>query len=188
MNIFKLLKFPLIIFFIWALGFCWFLSQIISYEIKIDQKADAIIVLTGAKGRIEAGIKLLEDKKAEHLFISGVGQKALLKELGRHLDKISYEKIEKLEKSISLGHKANSTKENALETAQWLKEHNYKTVILVTSNYHMPRSLYLFQSLIPNLRIIPYSVVKNNISFELAFLEYNKFLLYLFHIQTSGKD
>lgn len=169
---------------LWLIGFCWFVNKIRLTEPEINKKFDAIVVLTGAKGRIETGIKLLSAKKAGRLFISGVGKNAVLKDLVQHFELFTPEQMELLKHSITLGHEANSTEENAIETSRWLNQNDYKDIILVTSNYHMPRSLYLFNSLIPNISITPYPLVKNSISLKLALLEYNKYLLYFFHIET----
>lgn len=179
----KILKIIFIIIIFWIIGFCVFINQIITIKPIMTVKSDAIVVLTGGKGRIDAGIDLLFNNYADHLFISGVGQKADLNDLVKYLESFTPEQVEKLKHKITLGHFASSTEENAVETKEWIAKHKYKNIILVTSNYHMPRSLYLFKFLIPNISITPYSLVKNSISLKLAFMEYNKYLLYAFHLQ-----
>ena len=161
---------------LWFIGFACFLKQINFTEQTINKKADAIIVLTGAKGRIDTGIDLLSHKYAEHLFISGVGQNAMLSDLSKYLSSFTTKQVAQLKDSITLGHFASSTEENALETSEWLSKNNYKKIILVTSDYHMPRSLYLFKRLITDIEIIPYPI-KTQTNINLAFLEYNKYLL-----------
>ena len=183
----KILKISFILIIFWTIGFCIFIDKIITVKSTITVKSDAIVVLTGGKGRIDAGIDLLFKDYAGHLFISGVGQKADLKDLAKYLESFTPEQIEKLKHKITLGHFASSTEENALETKEWIDKYNYKNIVLVTSNYHMPRSLYLFRFLIPNISITPYSLVKNPISLKLAFMEYNKYLLYVVHLQFFRK-
>jgi uncharacterized SAM-binding protein YcdF (DUF218 family) len=161
---------------LWLLGFIFFIYNISTLENVIDKKADAIIVLTGAKGRIDTGIQLLWQKNAAHLFVSGVGKNAVLSDLSKYLDSFTSNQIKSIEDFITLGHEANSTEENALETAQWIKDNNYKSIILVTSNYHIPRSLYLFKHFMPHISIIAHPSKNKNISLKLAFLEYNKFI------------
>lgn len=161
---------------IWLIGFFCFINKISMQEIIIDKKADAIVVLTGAKGRIDAGIQLLWEKNSEHLFVSGVGKNAVLNDLSKYLDSFTSDQVKSMKNSITLGHDANSTEENALETSQWIKKNNYKSLILVTSNYHMPRSLYLFKHFMPHISITAYPLVKNNLVLKLAFLEYNKYI------------
>ena len=177
MIFFRLLKILFIVTIImWLAGLCWFIDQVDLTAPKLNKKFDAIIVLTGAKGRIDAGMQLLWDKKADHMFVSGVGQNAILKDLSQYLDSFSPAQVESLKSSITLGHLANSTEENASETLDWIKDKHYKDVILVTSNYHMPRSMCLFKTLMPEISFTPYPLTKNPISLQLALIEYNKYL------------
>jgi uncharacterized SAM-binding protein YcdF (DUF218 family) len=179
----KILKILFILIIFWIIGFCVFVNKIITEKPIMTFKSDAIVVLTGGKGRIDAGIELLFNNYAEHLFISGVGKNADLKDLAKYLESFTPEQVEKLKHKITLGHFASSTEENALETKDWIEKHKYKNIILVTSNYHMTRSLYLFKFLIPKISITPYSLVKSSISLKVAFIEYNKYLLYVFRLQ-----
>ncbi len=167
----------ILIFVLWILGLFWFTFNIVSMKPKID-KADAIVVLTGARGRIDAGIKLLVEGHAPKLFVSGVGKNALLKDLSKYLDFFAPAQLEQLKDSIILGHAANSTEENAKETKEWLQKYNLHKIILVTSDYHTPRSLLLFEEEIPGLLIIPYPLAPSFVSLRLVFLEYNKYLFY----------
>ncbi len=166
----------LIIF--WIIGFFVFLTQINSYEVLPDDKADAVVVLTGSKGRIDAGLNLLAQKYGRHLFISGVGQNAPLNDLGKHLSSFPEDQLNNQKENITLGHFADSTEGNAIETANWVNKHNYHSIILVTSNYHMPRSICLFEKAMPDVEITPYEVVAAS-NTKLNFIEYNKFLLCL---------
>ncbi len=174
----KILYVIFFVIFIWMLGFALFLSKISHEKIELNERADAIIVLTGAKGRIDAGLQLLSFDYGKHLFISGVGQNVPLKDLSKFLSSFSSDYVETLKSSITLDHFADSTEGNAIESMEWIKNNGYKKIILVTSNYHMPRSLRLFKNSMPNIEIIPYPVV-NNINYQQAFLEYNKFLVCL---------
>lgn len=174
----KILSILFFIIFIWLLGFALFLKQIADEKINLNEKADAIIVLTGSKGRIDAGLHLLSFDYGKHLFVSGVGQKASLKDISKFLASFSSDYVETLKSSITLGHFADSTEGNAIESMEWIKKNDYKKIILVTSNYHMPRSLWLFKNSMPDIEFIPYPVV-NNVNYQQAFLEYNKFLVCL---------
>ena len=177
MNFFKII---LLLFVIWGIGFIVFIQRVDKSERVISEKADAIIVLTGAQGRIDAGLRLLQEGKAERLFISGVGEKVALKDLSEYLVLFPKREVKSLENKVTLGHVAHSTEENAIESLAWIKKNNYNKIILVTSNYHMPRSLYLFKSLMPDISITSYSIVKKKAyydKFKLAFVEYNKFLV-----------
>lgn len=176
MTFFKIL---FLLFFIWALGFFYFLIDISYSQDKLSENADAIIVLTGAKGRIDSGLELLHQKYAPKLLISGVGQKAALEDLSQYLERFPPSQMKKLKSDITLGHFANTTEENAIESFEWIKKNNFKKIILVTSNYHLPRSLYLFKRLMPDIIITPYKG-SSSFDFKVIFIEYNKFLLAFF--------
>mgnify|MGYP006074895259 CR=1 FL=1 len=187
MIFFRIISFILLC---WIAGFIWFLYQFESTNINDLKKSDAIIVLTGSQGRIDAGINLLLENKAPILFISGVGKKSKLKDLSKYLISYNHKQLKPLESSIYLGHFASTTKENAIETAQWITKHNCKKIILVTSDYHMQRSLLWLKEYMPNVEITPFQVVKNidnkdqswkNIpSLKLIILEYNKLIFSYF--------
>ncbi len=174
-------RFLLLIAISWMMGFVWFINQMNIHKPNLTYPFDAAVVLTGAKGRINTGVELLWKNKVKHLFISGVGQNVTLSELGKHIKPFTDEQLKTLENRISLGHFANSTEENALETMDWVRNKKFKKIILVTSNYHMPRSLYMFKHFMPDIEIIPYTIHKNSLSLELALLEYNKYLFSVFY-------
>lgn len=122
--------------------------------------ANAIVVLTGGQSRIDAALDLLGQNKGERLLISGVNA-GTSKETLRN----TFGAQSKLfECCIDIGYEAKNTVGNAAETISWLREHNYKTVILVTNNYHMARSLLELQRLDPRLTIEPYPVVNSDLS------------------------
>ena len=108
---------------------------------------DAIIVLTGDKGRIEYGFQLLLAGKADRLLISGVVNN-LSKDIiiDQNSSSISQSDINRLKNHccIELDYVADSTVTNALETNKWITDNDIESIILVTSYYHMPRSYYLF--------------------------------------------
>lgn len=169
---------------IWVGGFLWFMSQVDSYQISAAEKTDAIIVLTGGSERVAEGLRLLDSKYADKLFFSGAGKgvKAsdLYKTVGKKLaDADTLRKVE-------IGYEAGDTVGNATETSTWVKKKGLKSIRLVTSNYHMPRSLLEFGLKMPDVKIIPHPVVPENVKIpewwkykgtrELMFSEYNKFL------------
>jgi uncharacterized SAM-binding protein YcdF (DUF218 family) len=115
---------------------------------------DAIVVLTGGSGRLESGFELLRAGKGKKLFVSGVN---------RHVDLADLLRVTKIaphwaECCIVLGHHADNTRENALETARWMRRERYKSLRLVTAWYHMPRSLLEFSRAMPDIEIIPHPV------------------------------
>lgn len=167
----------------WVIGFIIFASVAIATKYHPVEKADAIVVLTGGNDRIKEAIRLLQEEKAPRLFISGVHESVT----GYHLLKeISPQWQEKIE----LGYQAKTTHMNAIETAEWVNKNKIKSIILVTSFYHIPRSLLEIRNFISGVKITPYAVfpksfdentdwIHTRYAWQL-FLEYHKFLIVYF--------
>ena len=144
--------------------------------------ADAIIVLTGGQSRIDAALDLLKSGKGERLLISGAnpssGREALRAATGA--DKQLFKCC------VDIDHAALDTIGNAEESAKWVEQHAYSSVILVTNNYHMPRSLLEMHRLLANARLDPYPVVNSRLdgggwmvkpdALRVIFTEYLKYL------------
>lgn len=144
---------------IWLAGLFWFASQIPPAE-KWAEHADAIVILTGGKGRLEYGLKLFVQGKADKLFISGVGEKTSLEALLHNVPEgLRNEVLARPAESIQLGHAAENTIGNAEETAAWVNGHSVHSLILVTANYHMLRSVSEFEEKLPNIAILPAPVL-----------------------------
>jgi uncharacterized SAM-binding protein YcdF (DUF218 family) len=118
-------------------GFLIFYEHVASMRPPLNPKADAIVVLTGGYQRIDLGVQLLASGAAQRLLISGVNPATT----GNHIRLLTKSSAGLFKCCVDIGHDALDTAGNAAETARWIKAHNYKTVILVTNNYHMPRSL-----------------------------------------------
>lgn len=180
-----------IIFFAWLGGFCLFAYKINHYPLNKNQKTDAIVVLTGGRNRISEAVELLNAGLADKLFISGVEKNTSLQAICKSQD------IPLPQKKVLLEKKSTNTIENAIETQSWIKKNNISSIRLVTSNYHLPRSVQEFQYQNPSLTIIPHPVFsdfvakkwwKKGRSFCLIAMEYNKFLyVWLFrHLNIQG--
>jgi len=121
-------------------------------------RADGIVALTGGDSRLDTAETLLEQGDGKRLLISGVHAtltKAALKHLvhgGRRFDCCA-----------DLGFAATSTRGNAREAASWARRHNYRSLIVVTANYHMPRSLHEFAMQMPDMRLVAYPVSQADI-------------------------
>jgi uncharacterized SAM-binding protein YcdF (DUF218 family) len=127
------------LFLLWFSGFVAFNHRINDFKIDDTQKVDAIVVLTGGRNRLKEAVKLLNNKKADKMFISGVYKDTSLKSLQKRKD------VEIINsENITLDKKATNTVENAIEVSHWVKENKIKSIYLVTSNYHMPRSMAEF--------------------------------------------
>lgn len=165
---------------VWVIGFGAFCLYTLSLKYVARNSADAIVVLTGGENRIETGIKLLQQESAQLLFISGVHQKV-------SLDDILPESDRMLKEKITLGYKAQNTVGNARETADWIQDKKIHSVLLVTSFYHMPRSITEVLEKAPELKIRPYPVFPKTFESSvdwvrtryawLLFVEYHKFIV-----------
>ncbi|WP_336278581.1 YdcF family protein [Bartonella sp. CB175] len=120
-------------------------------------KADAIIVLTGGENRIKTGLDLLQQGFGSRLLISGVNATTNLSSLIR-INHIHPFNQKLFTCCIDIGHKAINTKGNAEESTAWIKKYHYKTIYIVTHDYHMWRSLRELKYLMPNVNFIAYPV------------------------------
>ncbi len=118
---------------VWLVGFFWFAADVPDQVADTTTATDAIVVLTGGSERLDAGLSLLRLKMAKKLFVSGVYRGIDVAELLR----LSRQKPEELECCIVLGHAADNTVGNAVETAAWMRGEGYHSLRLVTANYHM---------------------------------------------------
>jgi len=143
-------------------GFVQFLSLIPTEEPEKPPIAEGVVVLTGAGGRIQKAVWLVSTTEAEKLLISGVNTATKTSEI-KELKNISSQFIDCC---ISLDYVAKNTIDNAHETHLWAKKHNMKTLLLVTSNYHMPRSLREMNMASPETKFIPYPVVDKSVQLE----------------------
>lgn len=128
----------------------------------IDGKAAAIVVVTGSGGRIEAGFNLLVQDQADRMLISGTGAGVSKNDILRiasgnpRLDESLVRT--RLECCVDLGRAARNTRGNASETIDWVRGRGINSIILVTSDFHMPRALVEFRRLMPGYTVTPYPV------------------------------
>lgn len=165
----------------WTLGYILFMLVVFSLSSPLlPPKADAAIILTGGSKRIQSGFELLENGIVPQIFISGVHPDVKLDELLAQYD----QKLNAtMQQHITLGKRAIDTETNAAEAVDWVKKHDIKHIVLVTATYHMPRALYEFHALAPDLKISPSAVVPPKYSPQfrhfwwLGVKEYNKLLV-----------
>ncbi len=138
-----------------ALGFVLFAGYVMREPIRGAGDADAIVVLTGADFRIAEGARLLESGRGRRLLISGVNPRVSNGDIAR----ITGLPPAMLDCCVDIDTKALDTIGNATETGVWLRHHGFKSLFLVTSNYHMPRSLAEFSRVMPDVRLEPHAVV-----------------------------
>ncbi|MBX4335881.1 YdcF family protein [Bartonella raoultii] len=137
-------------------------------------KADAIIVLTGGENRIETGLDLLQKGLGSRLLISGVNTTTNLKQFMHNM----HISPQLFSCCIDIGQKAINTKGNAEESAAWIKKYNYKTLYIVTHDYHMWRSMRELKYLMPDIHFIAYPVKKRK--FESTIQQLNQIRILIF--------
>ena len=167
-----------------AVGFIAFVSAISSATPPADPRAQGIVVLTGGSARIDSALHLLADGRAARLLISGVNPA-----VGSHAiaDTVDPELTSVIACCVDLGHDARDTIGNAAETRDWAEEHRYASLIVVTSAYHMPRSLAELADAMPGVKLIPYPISNPELhltdwwndpeAFGLLAREYGKYLV-----------
>ena len=163
-------------------GLIWFASLVNRAPKDVTTVTEALIVLTGGTERVATAVDLLKQEKAEKLLISGVNKKVDWVLLAQTINELP----EQLADKITLGHVACNTRQNALESKDWLERNRFQSVRLVTASYHMPRSLSEFKNVMPDMKIIPHPVFPQTVkheewwkwpgTFALITSEYVKFL------------
>jgi uncharacterized SAM-binding protein YcdF (DUF218 family) len=184
--------FSVALVFSWVVGFFLFVGNIkisweelVSENQEVMQRTDAIVTVTGGSERIRHALFLLDNDMADKLFISGVNKEVKLSEL-LTLHGYSKEKQQLLSSRIELGYSAEDTIQNAEEISSWVKKNGFKSLRLVTSNYHIRRAYLELHHELPNVKIISHGVVPINIRIDrwwnypstrsLLISEYNKFI------------
>ncbi|WCT73847.1 YdcF family protein [Sphingomonas naphthae] len=133
---------------------------------------DGVVVLTGGAGRLERGFTLLRQKQARRMLVSGVDRRVRPHELA-----VEYRVPDALVNCcVDLGQEAVDTRSNADETAEWARARGYRSLRLVTTDWHMPRSHFELRRAAPGLTIIVDPVRSEPGLFALT-REYSKYLL-----------
>ncbi|WP_370151698.1 YdcF family protein [Ferrovibrio sp.] len=197
-----------VLLLLWLGGALAFLDQVEHLPAPDETPTDGIVVLTGGTARLATALRLLDANRAERLLVSGVGatvskaslQQALLPSMPdsrqvsgdwRHLDlQVLFDCC------VDLGFEAADTAGNAAETAGWIATRGYRSIRLVTANYHLPRAMVEFGRRLPGIAILPHPVQPDQLRVEgwwqrrqaAAFLlgEYSKYLLALLRARLDG--
>lgn len=167
---------------IWIGGMIWFAASMPKAVTDTTTKTDAIVVLTGGSGRLEAGVALLDRGLAPTLFLSGVNPRVRREDILR----LAGNPPARLAERIVLGYRAEHTRGNAVETGDWVRQNNVGSVRVVTANYHMRRSLLELGDVVPGVRLIPNPVFPRGVgraswwrsrsAMTIVVREYNKYL------------
>jgi len=136
-------------------GFLRFYSEVSALKNDTEiTPADGIVVLTGGKARIETALQLLADGKGKRLLISGVHPRSTPAAIRKAVGGSS----ELFDCCVDFDRTARDTIGNATQTGKWARANGFVSIIVVTSDYHMPRSLMEMRRHLPDIRFIPYYV------------------------------
>jgi uncharacterized SAM-binding protein YcdF (DUF218 family) len=165
-----------------AVGFVAFLGQLRNTETRPSRQADGIVVLTGGASRVSDAMELLAAGYGKRLLISGVHPTSTVNDISRSVQ----ESQALFTCCVDLDRSAVSTRGNASETRRWAHERGFKSLIVVTSNYHMPRAIVELSHAMPDVTLVPYAVVgerwrdepwwENGATFRLVLSEYVKYI------------
>ncbi len=175
----------LLVVLAWGAGFGYYVHFTKNTKPETPEKqTDAIVVLTGSGQRVETGLALFAHAAAPQLFISGVNP-----QVTEHEIRVLWKDEPALpECCIVLGRKSQNTIENARETREWVQENNFKSIRLVTADYHMPRALLELRHAMPGTDIVLNPMPQPPQEFEsrafwlLMLSEYNKILVRAFSL------
>ena len=158
---------------IYGLGFALFGVTLGEPAAEATARTDGIVVITGGPGRIEHGIALLAEGKGKRMLVAGADPAVTKDDLVRRLGG----KRRLLQCCVDLGSESVDTRSNAEETRRWLDRRGYRSVRLVTSDWHMRRARYEFRrGLGDDYRVVA-DAVQSEPGFMTLFGEYNKYLL-----------
>jgi len=184
----RLLKVILVLVLLYVAGFALFVATLPSRPAQAPQ-ADAIVTLTGGDARLRAAVGLFERGTGKRLLITGVNKTSTKEELQRRAKGGM-----RFACCADLGYAAEDTYGNAVEAADWTASHRYKSLVVVTASYHMPRSLRLFHSLMPDVTLVPYPVEPEGVNLSAWWhpgtlhLLHNEYLKYLASFVMTAVD
>ncbi len=167
---------------VFAAGFVAFAQTVAEFVPVPHERADAIVVLTGGELRVGAGARLLMEGRGAKLLISGVNRQTTqddLKRISGLTDRLFF-------CCVDIDYAAHTTSDNANQTRVWAEQQRFKRLIVVTSSYHMPRSLTELRRTMPAMVLVPHPVISHKLQTKrwwrdgytarVLFSEYVKFL------------
>ena len=185
-NLHPLLNGVVVLLLVWLVGLFLFTADVSAQKEGLGadvRQVDGLVALTGGTERIAAGLDLLASHLAPRLMISGVDPRA---DTG-DLVPAAHPATALRACCITFGTYAEDTIGNAREAAAWAHNFNMKSLVVVTSNYHIRRALMEFHQAMPDVILVPYVVTADHVHVEqwwnypgtsaLMIAEYNKLLL-----------
>lgn len=188
----------LVLALIWAAGLFAFAQRVDRYvPSPRPAEADAIVALTGASDvRIVTAMRLLEAGVGGRMLVSGVNKEATrgdIRSLTRGFGTL-------FDCCVDLDYEAEDTLGNARYTGRWARSHAFDSLVVVTSDYHMPRALLELKAALPRASLQPYALETETVdaarwwrtseSTRRMAVEYCKYLVVLFRelvLSTGGE-
>ena len=168
-----ILRFGSLLLILYGLGFALFGVTLGKPAAAGAGRTDGIVVITGGEGRIEHGVAMLGEGKGKRMLVAGADPSVTKDDLIRRLG--GKRKLVKC--CVDLGSESVDTRSNAEETRRWLERKRFKSVRLVTSDWHMRRARYEFRRVLgDDFDVVP-DAVRSEPGFATLFGEYNKYLL-----------
>ena len=175
-----------------AAGFVGFVGSLARTEPPIERGADAVVALTGAAFRISDALALLAAGRGQRLLITGVNPSTRTVEILRLMP----EHRRWFDCCVDLDHSALNTIGNAIETRRWARQRNFQSLIVVTSNFHMPRAMAELAHQLPDVALVPFPVISDRVRVEdwwmspssarLLFSEYLKYIVAVVRIRLEA--
>jgi uncharacterized SAM-binding protein YcdF (DUF218 family) len=155
---------------VWLLGFLWFalfLPQPLG-----DWRTDGIVVFTGGPHRIDRALDLLQDGQAERLLISGVDADVRPQELAAEYRR----PLALFTCCVALGRQAVDTRSNGQELAAWVQRRGYRSIRLITTDWHMRRARFEVGRVLPPDVTVVSDAVPSRPSMTTLWVEYHKLM------------
>lgn len=172
----------LIVLVAFGAGFVGFVKDLSYVPASLPLHAEGVVVLTGGAERVADAVRLVADHKADKLLITGVNKITSSRAIAARIPQFDA----LFSCCITLGYTALNTAGNARETELWARaQHISHSLIVVTSNYHMPRALVEISHALPRVKLVPFPVINRHTErdmwhkpnlLRLVALEYVKFI------------
>jgi uncharacterized SAM-binding protein YcdF (DUF218 family) len=166
-------RFGSLLVLLYALGFVFFAFTLGKPAVPATKPTDAAVVLTGGSGRIEHAMDVLKDGKTKRLLVAGVDPSVTKVDIVRRIPGSGT----LVKCCVDLGSESVDTRSNAEEAGRWLAQHHFRSLRLITSDWHMRRARYEFEMALGNKYQLVTDGVPTEPSFFTLFGEYNKYVL-----------
>ena len=173
-------------------GFFWFTSRVPLSEITLTGRTDGIVVLTGDSARISEAIELLANRHGQRLLISGANRGTTAAEISR----LNPDFTRWIQCCVDFDRSLN-TLGNAIETRRWAERRRFRSLTVVTSDYHMPRAMAEIAHQLPDIRLVAFPVMSERLRAEhwwasgpamrLLLTEYVKYVIARTRMRLNGQ-